>query len=118
MSKIRKVIKLYSDGKNKLFISSYLSLSRSSVKKYISLFEVLGLSFELIHEKTDAELGTSILAYCRRICESQITDFVRLFSGGGMGIKKNRSNNIVTQEILWTHYPPEPNCPRPFRSSE
>lgn len=56
MSKIRKVIKLYSDGKSKLFISSYLSLSRNTVKKYISLFEVLGLSFELIHEKTDAEL--------------------------------------------------------------
>ena len=56
MSKIRKVIKMYSDGKSKLFISSYLSLSRNTVKKYISLFEVLGLSFELIHEKTDAEL--------------------------------------------------------------
>ena len=56
MSKIRKVIKFYSDGKSKLFISSYLSLSRNTVKKYISLFEVLGLSFEIISEKTDAEL--------------------------------------------------------------
>jgi len=56
MSKIRKVIKFYCDGKSKLFISSYLSLSRNTVKKYISLFEVLGLSFELIDKKTDAEL--------------------------------------------------------------
>ncbi|OOG64713.1 hypothetical protein [Flavobacterium sp. A45] len=56
MSEIRKVIKLYCDGKSKLFISSYLSLSRNKVKKYISLFEVLGLSFELIDEKTDPEL--------------------------------------------------------------
>ncbi|MBG6188271.1 DNA-binding NarL/FixJ family response regulator [Flavobacterium sp. CAN_S2] len=38
MSKIRKVIKFYCDGKSKLFISSYLSLSRNTVKKYISLF--------------------------------------------------------------------------------
>src|SRR5690606_31597603 len=44
------------NGKSKLFISSYLSLSRNTVKKYISLFEVLGLSFELIDQKTDAEL--------------------------------------------------------------
>ena len=56
MSKIRKVIKFYCDGKSKLFISSYLSLSRNTVKKYISLFDVLGLSFELIDKKTDAEL--------------------------------------------------------------
>lgn len=56
MSKIRKVIKFYSNGKSKLFISSYLSLSRNTVKKYISLYEVLGLSLDIINEKTDAEL--------------------------------------------------------------
>lgn len=56
MSKIRKVIKFYSTGKSKLFISSYLSLSRNTVKKYISLYEVLGLSLDVINEKTDAEL--------------------------------------------------------------
>ena len=56
MSKIRKVIKFYSEGKSKLFISNYLSLSRNTVKKYISLFEVLGLSAEIIEAKSDAEL--------------------------------------------------------------
>lgn len=56
MSKIRKVIKFHCSGKSKLFISKYLSLSRNTVKKYISLFEVLGLSFEAINNKTDAEL--------------------------------------------------------------
>ena len=58
MSKIRKVIKFHCSGKSKLFISSYLSLSRNTVKKYISLFEVLGLDFETINQKTDAELET------------------------------------------------------------
>ena len=56
MSKIRKVLKFYCNGKSKLFISSYFSLSRNTVKKYISLFEVLGLSLDAINEKTDAEL--------------------------------------------------------------
>ena len=56
MSKIRKVIKFHCGGKSKLFISDYLSLSRNTVKKYISLFEVLGLDFETINQKTDAEL--------------------------------------------------------------
>ncbi|WP_428231923.1 hypothetical protein [Flavobacterium sp.] len=56
MNKIRKVIKLHCGGKSKLFISKYLSLSRNTVKKYISLFEVLGLSLESINQKTDVEL--------------------------------------------------------------
>lgn len=56
MSKIRKVLKMHHAGKSKLFISSYLSLSRNTVKKYISLFLVSGLSFENLGEKTDSEL--------------------------------------------------------------
>jgi len=56
ISKIRKVIKFHCNGKSKLFISKYLSLYRNTVKKYILLFEVLGLTFEIIHQKTDAEL--------------------------------------------------------------
>lgn len=51
MSKIRKVIKFHCNGKSKLFISNFLSLSRNTIKKYISLFEVLGLSFEVINKK-------------------------------------------------------------------
>ena len=56
MSKIRKAIKFYCSWKSKLFISKYLILSRNTGKKYISLFAVLGLSLEVICEKTDAEL--------------------------------------------------------------
>ena len=54
MSKIRKVIKFHCNGKYKLFISNYLSLSRNTQE--IFLFELLGLSFEAIDAKTDAEL--------------------------------------------------------------
>jgi transposase len=56
MSKIRKVIKLHCNKKGKLFISKHLSLSRNTVKKYISLFELLELSFADISLKTDTEL--------------------------------------------------------------
>ena len=56
MSKIRKVIKLHCSGKSKLFISNYLSLSRNTVKKYIALFDALGLNLEDLEKKTDADL--------------------------------------------------------------
>lgn len=56
MNKIRKVIKMHCSGKSKLFITKYLSLSRNTVKKYISLFELSGLDLEAINQKTDTEL--------------------------------------------------------------
>jgi predicted transcriptional regulator len=44
--KIRKSIKMRSNGKSKLFISQYLSISRNMVKKYISLCKSQGLTLE------------------------------------------------------------------------
>jgi hypothetical protein len=56
MSKVRKVIQLHHQGKSKLFISSYLSLSRNTVKKYIALYQLLDLSAQDINNKSDAQL--------------------------------------------------------------
>lgn len=56
MSKVRKVLRLHHKGESKLFISRYLSLSRNTVKKYIALQKMLGLSYEAIDLKSDAEL--------------------------------------------------------------
>lgn len=56
MSKVRKVILLYSRGKSKLFISKYLSLSRNTVKKYLALYQLLNLSLDDIKQKSDLEL--------------------------------------------------------------
>jgi hypothetical protein len=56
ISKIRKAIKFHCNGKSKLPSSNYLIISRNRVKKYISLFELLGLSLEIINQKTDTEL--------------------------------------------------------------
>lgn len=56
MSKARKVIRLHSQGKSKLFISNYLSLSRNTVKKYIAFYQMLNLSLDQIKQKSDVEL--------------------------------------------------------------
>lgn len=55
MSKIRKVIKLHCNEKTKVFIISYLSLLSNTVKKYISLFKILNISFSNINKKSDTE---------------------------------------------------------------
>jgi hypothetical protein len=46
MSKVRKVIQLHGQGKSKLFINKYLSLSRNTVKKYIALYQLLNFRGE------------------------------------------------------------------------
>ena len=56
MSKIRKVIKYHLSGSSKVFISNYLSLSRNTVKKYISQYEHLNLDWGDLDTKSDSEL--------------------------------------------------------------
>jgi transposase len=56
MSKLRTVIKFYVQGKSKVFISSYLGLSRNTVKKYIKQFSGLKLTFDELNKLTDVEL--------------------------------------------------------------
>ena len=56
MSKVRKVIQLHEQGKSNKFISSYLSISRNSVIKYLGLYKVMDMDFEALMQRTDAEL--------------------------------------------------------------
>lgn len=88
MNKIRKVIKLHCNSKSKLFISRYLSLSRNTVKKYIYLFEVLGLSLETVNKKTDTELDELFSQGPTEVVFLKNRRSVCLFSSNGTGIKK------------------------------
>jgi transposase len=56
MRKVRKVITLHHQGKSKVFISKYLSLSRNTVKKYIAFYQLLNLSIADINQKSDDQL--------------------------------------------------------------
>lgn len=56
MSKIRKILRMYDQGKGKLTIASYLDLSRTTVRKYIAAFETCGLYLKDIDSLGDQEL--------------------------------------------------------------
>ena len=100
MNKIRKVIKLHCGGKSKLFISKYLFLSRNTVKKYISLFEVLGLSLESINQKTDAELDTLFSQSTEEITTPRMQKVYEFFSQMEREFKKTG----VTMYSMWKCY--------------
>jgi transposase len=56
MSKLRRLLQLYQQGKSKLFISKYLELSRNTVDKYILQYKLLDLPAEEIERLTDSDL--------------------------------------------------------------
>ncbi len=91
MNKLRKVILLHTEGKSKRFISSYLQLSRNTVKKYISRFVKLKLTFEAIQSLSDRELATLILREEEKelkktgVTRLQLWQEYRLKHPGGLG---------------------------------
>ena len=100
MSKIRKVIKLYCNGKSKLFISSYLSLSRNTVKKYISLFKVMDIPFSEINKKSDAELEAIFVQKPIEILDPKLQKVYNFFPQMERELKKVG----VTIQIMWEQY--------------
>ena len=89
MSKIRKAIKFHCGGKSKLFISQYLSLSRNTVKKYISLFEVQGLTLDQINQKTDLELETLFSHQTDEPISARVQKLYDFFPVHGTGTQKS-----------------------------
>jgi transposase len=100
MSKIRKVIKFHHNGKSKLFISNYLSLSRNTVKKYISHFKVLDISFEELNKKSDSELESIFSQKTVECISPKLQELYNFFP------KMERELNKVgvTVHLMWEKY--------------
>lgn len=57
MQKIRQVLRCYAQGKGTKAMSSMLSISRNTIKKYLQKFQTLDLSYEEALELSDSELA-------------------------------------------------------------
>ena len=100
MSKVRKVLKLHYQGKSKLFISKYLSLSRNTVKKYIALFCFLHLDYEELMKKSDAELEGLFSNYKPAFVTPKLKALYDLFPYVERELKKTG----VTKLSMWDEY--------------
>ena len=100
MSKIRKAIKFHLSGKSKLFISNYLSLSRNTVKKYISLFDSLAMNAQDIERKTDSELEILFSQNILIIPNPRLEKLYSYFPKMERDLKKVG----VTVQYLWENY--------------
>lgn len=100
MSKLRKVIKLYVQGKSKVFISSYLGLSRNTVKKYIKQFSGLKITNEELEKLTDLDLDELFNVQQESELTPKMKDLENFFPRVEKELKKTGKN----LNILWEEY--------------
>ena len=112
MSKVRKVIQLHSQGKSKLFISNYLSLSRNTVKKYIALYQMLNLSFSAIKQKSDVELEELFVSNKEPRLSPKMKNLYAFFPHMERELRKVG----VTKLLMWQQYITK--YPDGFKSSQ
>ena len=112
MSKVRKAIQQYERGKSKLFISKYLSISRNSVIKYIGIYRILGISYEGIMQRTDAELESLFISNSEVELSPKLKKLYAFFPYMERQLKKTG----VTKISMWEEYIEQ--HPEGYRSSQ
>jgi len=100
MSKVRKTIVLYHQGRDKSFISRYLQISRTTVQKYITLFKVLNLDMEQFTQKSDAELEQLFSTNNQPDLPPKLQAVYDFFPYMEKELKKPG----VTKQLMWEEY--------------
>ena len=100
MSKVRKLIQLHEQGKSNKFISSYLSISRNSVIKYLGLYKVMDMDFEALMQRTDAELESLFITNAAVEPPDRLKKLYVFFPNMERQLKKPGA----TKMLMWKKY--------------
>jgi len=100
MSKLRQMLRLYSQGESKLRISDLTGVSRNTLKKYLKIYTRLQLTATLVERQSDQELdhlfGDNLLP---EPCERYKT-----LEPYFPKMEKELKKRGVTRHILWERY--------------
>lgn len=100
MSKLRRLLQLYSQGKSKLFISKYLELSRNTVDKYILQYKLLELSLEEVERLTDTDLDKLFFVQVKK----ELTPRQKAMYSFFPYMEKELRKTGVTRQLMWEEY--------------
>jgi transposase len=100
MNKLRIVLKLYTQGKSKGFISDYLRLSRNTVKKYIKQFVALKITFEDLAQMDDSQLEELFIKAQTLDVSPRLKALYAFFPY----VEKELKKTGVTKMLLWSEY--------------
>lgn len=100
MKKLKSVLRLYTEGKSKAFISKYQSLSRNTVKKYLKQFTSSKLTYEQVEKMSDSELYKLF----QHPEANQVPIRLEQLRGFFPYMHKELKRTGVNREILWEEY--------------
>jgi len=100
MSKLRRILQLYSQGKSKLFISQYLELSRNTVDKYVLQYRLLDLPLEEVEKLTDTDLDKLFFVQATEALSPKLKVLYSFFPYMERELKKTG----VTRHFMWQEY--------------
>lgn len=102
MSKIRQILRLYSQGNSKLAINRLTGISRNTLKKYIRDYKALNLNIIEIEELSDYDLEELFSQFKQH--QPCLTDKARNLIALFPEINKQLKRKGVTQFMLWEQY--------------
>ena len=100
MTKLRQILRLYTQGESKRKISERTGVSRNTLKKYILEFEEKRLTIEAIHGMSDQALETVFGTVVEPVKDSRYDALQLLLPGYEKDIKRKG----VTVTLLWKRY--------------
>ncbi len=100
MSKIRQILRMYSQGRSKQSIAAQTGVSRNTAKKYLAAFEASGFTFKEINTLNDKELEDFFGKSHERAPDSRLLALQRCFPH----VDKELKRTGVTRRILWEAY--------------
>jgi transposase len=102
MSKIRQLLRLYSQGESKQAISRLTGVSRNTLKKYIRDYEKLKLNIIELEELSDHDLEELFSQF--KLHREQLTLSAKELIALLPEIDKQLKRKGVTQQLLWEQY--------------
>lgn len=100
MSKIRQILRMYSQGRSKLSIAAQIGVSRNTAKKYLAAFEASGFTFEEINSLNDKELEDFFGGGKEMPPDKRLQALRRCFPHVDKELKRTGMN----RRILWEAY--------------
>lgn len=100
MSKIRKILRMYTNGRSIMSISAQSDASRNTVKKYLAAFKDSGFTFEEVDALNDKELEDFFGKSREQPPSSRMQSMLRCFPHVDKELKRVGMN----RQILWKEY--------------
>jgi transposase len=100
MSKIRKILRMYSQGRSIMSIAAQSDASRNTVKKYLSSFQGSGFTFEEVDALNDKELEDLFGKSKEQSPSDRMQSLLRCFPH----VDKELKRTGVNRHILWLEY--------------